>query len=45
MNLAEHWPDLLTFQEAAEILRADPAAVEGYIGNGEIKHAEIGGKH
>lgn len=44
MNLLEHWPDLLTVQEAAEILRADPAAVESYINSGETKCAEIAGK-
>ena len=44
MNLLENRPELLTVQEAAEILRADPAAVESYIDSGEIKHAEIAGK-
>lgn len=44
MSLLEHWPDLLTVQETAEILRADLAAVESYIESGEVKHAEIAGK-
>ena len=44
MSLLEHWPDLLTVQEAAEILRADPATVEKLIKAGEINYAEIAGK-
>lgn len=44
MNLLEQWPDLLTVQEAAEILRADPATVEDFIRAGEINCAEIAGK-
>lgn len=44
MSLLEHRPDLLTVQEAAEILRTEPATVESYMNSGEIKHAEIAGK-
>ena len=44
MSLLEHRPDLLTVQEAAEILRADPATVEDFIRAGEINCAEIAGK-
>ena len=44
MSLLEHWPDLLTVQEAAEILRADPAQVGSFIRSGEISCAEIAGK-
>ena len=36
MSLLDHWPDLLTVQEAAEILRAAPAQVGGFIKAGEI---------
>lgn len=44
MHLLENWPDLLTVQEAAEILRADPAQVDGFIQAGEISYTEISGK-
>ena len=44
MSLLEHWPDLLTVQEAAEILRADPAQVGDFIQAGEIRYTEIAGK-
>ena len=44
MSLLEHWPDLLTVQEAAEILRADPAQVGDFIQAGEISYTEISGK-
>lgn len=44
MNLLSHWPDLLTLQEAAEILRADPATVGSFIQAGEITCIEIAGK-
>ena len=44
MTLLEHWPDLLTLQEAAEILRTDPAIVRGFIQAGEIASTEIAGK-
>lgn len=44
MSLLEQWPDLLTVQEAAEILRADPAIVENFIRSGEINYSEIAGK-
>ena len=44
MSLLEHWPDLLTVQEAAEILRADPAQVGDFIRAGEISYTEIAGK-
>ena len=44
MSLLEHRPDLLTVQEAAEILRADPAQVGSFIRSGEISCAEIAGK-
>lgn len=44
MSLLEHRPDLLTVQEAAEILRADPATVEDFIRSGEIVSAKIAGK-
>lgn len=43
MSLLEQWPDLLTFQEAGEILRADPALVRGLVRAGKLSHAEIGG--
>lgn len=44
MNLLSHWPDLLTLQEAAEILRADHATVGSFIQAGEIPSTEIAGK-
>lgn len=44
MNLSEHWPDLLTVQEAAEILRTTPAQVSEFIRAGKIKHTEITGE-
>lgn len=44
MSLLENWPDLLTVQETAEILRTDPATVEDFIRSGEINCAEIAGK-
>lgn len=44
MSLLEHWPDMLTVQEAAEILRTDPAAVGSFIRAGEIICIEIAGK-
>ena len=44
MGLLENWPDLLTVQEAAEILRADPAQVGGFIKAREISFTEIAGK-
>lgn len=44
MSLLEHWPDLLTVQEAAEILRADPAQVGDFIKAKKISCTEIAGK-
>ena len=44
MSLLQHWPDLLTLQEAAEILRTDPATVGNFIQTGEITSTEIAGK-
>ncbi len=44
MSLLEQWPDLLTFQEAAEILRVTPAQVVDFIRAKEISYAEIAGK-
>lgn len=44
MSLLEQWPDLLTVQEAAEILRATPAQVVDFIRAEEINHTEIAGK-
>lgn len=44
MNLLSHWPDLLTLQEAAEILRTDPVTVDSFIQAGEIASIEIAGK-
>lgn len=44
MSLLERWPDLLTLQEAAEILRTDPATVDSLIKIGEINRIEIAGK-
>ena len=44
MSLLGHWPDLLTLQEAAEILRTDPATVGSFIQAGEIACTEIAGK-
>lgn len=44
MNLLEHWPDLLTLQEVAEILRTDPATVGSFIQVGKITCTEIAGK-
>ena len=44
MNLLGHWPDLLTLQEAAEILRTDPATVGSFIQAREISFTEIAGK-
>lgn len=45
MSLLEHWPDLLTVQEAAEILRADPAQVGDFIKAKKISCTEIAGKN
>lgn len=44
MSLLDHWPDLLTLQEAAEILRTDPDMVGSFIHAGKIAHTEIAGK-
>ena len=44
MSLLEHRPDLLTLQETAEILRTDPATVDGFIRAGKFTYAEIVGK-
>lgn len=44
MSLLEQWPDLLTVQEAAEILRATPAPVVDFIRAREISYTEIAGK-
>lgn len=44
MSLLEQWPDLLTFQEAAEILRVTPAQVVDFIRAKEISYTEIAGK-
>lgn len=44
MSLLEHWPDLLTPQEAAEILRTDPATVNDFVQAGEIISTKIAGK-
>ena len=44
MSLLEHWPDLLTIQEAAEILRTDPATVNDFVQAGEIISTKIAGK-
>ena len=44
MSLLDRWPDLLTLQEAAEILRTDPATVGGFIQAGKFSCTEIAGK-
>lgn len=44
MSLLKQWPDLLTFQEAAEILRVTPAQVVDFIRAEEINYTEIAGK-
>ena len=44
MSLLDQWPDLLTVQEAAEILRAEPTQVGSLIRSGEISCTEIAGK-
>lgn len=44
MNILEHWPDLLTVQETAEILRTDPAQVDSFIKAGKISYAKIAEK-
>ncbi len=44
MSLLEHYPDMLTVQEAAEILRTDAAGVCGMMKAGKINFAEIAGK-
>ena len=44
MSLLEHYPDMLTVPEAAEILRTDPAIVNGFIHAGEITCMKIAGK-
>lgn len=44
MSLLEHWPDLLTIQEIAEILRTDTAQVGCFIKSGQINYVEIAGK-
>lgn len=42
--LLEHCPDMLTIQEAADILRSDPAIVISFIQSGKIIHTQITGK-
>ena len=44
MNLLEHRPELLTIQEAAEILRTDAATLDSIIQSGEIICTEFAGK-
>lgn len=44
MSLLDHWPDLLTLQEATEILRTDPATVGSFIQAGKFTCTEIAGK-
>lgn len=44
MSLLGHWPDLLTLQEAAEILRTDPATVGGFIQAGKFTCTKVAGK-
>lgn len=44
MSLLEHWPDLLTVQEAAQILRTDSAQVDSFIKVGAIGFTQIAGK-
>lgn len=44
MTLLENWPDLLTTQEAAEILRTDPTQVAVLIKAKKIAYTEIAGK-
>ena len=44
MSLLEHWPVLLTLQEAAEILRTDPDTVGSFIQAGKITCTERAGK-
>ena len=44
MNLLAHKPELLTLQEAAEILRTDLATVDSFIQAGKIICTEIAGK-
>lgn len=44
MSILEYWPALLTIQETAEILRADPAQVGDLIRAGKINHAEVAGR-
>lgn len=44
MSLLQHWPDMLTVEETAEILRTTPADVEGFISTGEILCTEIAEK-
>ena len=44
MSLLEHWPDLLTVQEAAQILRTDSAQVDSFIEVGVIGFTQIAGK-
>ena len=41
MTLLENWPDLLTTQEAAEILRTDPTQVAVLIKAKKIANTEI----
>ncbi|MEY8318802.1 hypothetical protein AALB19_16020 [Oscillospiraceae bacterium 50-58] len=41
MSLLEHWPDMLTVQETAEILRADLALVDDFIRAGKISCTKI----
>lgn len=44
MSLLQHWPDMLTIQETAAILRADQSQVSELIQSGKLLHAEIAGK-
>ena len=44
MSLLKNWPDLLTLQEAAEILRTGPDTIGSFIQAGKITCTEIAGK-
>ena len=44
MHLLDHWPDMLTAEETAKILRIDTDTLAGFLQAGEIRHMKIAEK-
>lgn len=44
MHLLDHWPDMLTAEETAKILRIDTDTLVGFLQAGEIRHMKIAEK-